>query len=118
MSQRPDVLRVSLGDETARRKAALVALAEALDLGGNISKLTRLLADIADSAPEETATLLKAAHRRAAGGNEWQTLADVRELLPPVALAVAQTALLAVIQADEGETNHGNETISVSSDIH
>jgi len=85
---RQDSLTVSLGQDAARRKAALASLAEALGFGGNISEMLRWLADTADGASDETVVLLEAAGQIAAGGDEWSTLATVKALLPEITLSV------------------------------
>jgi len=85
---RQDALTISLGPDAARRKAALEALAERRGFNGNISALLRWLADTADGASAETATLLEAAGHIAAGGDEWGTLATVKALLPAITLSV------------------------------
>jgi len=85
---RQDALTISLGPDAARRKAALEALALMLGFDGNISRLMRWLAETADGASAETATLLEAAGHIAAGGDEWGTLAIVKALLPAIKMTI------------------------------
>ena len=88
MTQRPDMLRLSLGADSDRHKATLRRLVAALGFGENISELVRWLAETADAAFEETAALLKAAGSVASGGDEWTTLATMTELLPALKVEV------------------------------
>lgn len=89
MSQRPSRTTIDLGPESDAVKQALRALAQALGLTG-LSELMRWLAGVYANAPDETAALLEAVRNRASGGDEWQTLADVRDLLPPIALTAQE----------------------------
>ena len=66
----------------------LRSLAEGLGLGRNLSELMRWLAETYTTVPSETAALLQAARDRAGGGDEWSTLAIVKDLLPPISLSV------------------------------
>lgn len=84
---RQDSLTVSLGQDAARYKAALEALAGGLGFT-TISAFLRWLAETTEAAQAETVMLLEAAGHIAAGGDEWGTLAKVGALLPPITLTV------------------------------
>jgi hypothetical protein len=84
---RPSRTTIDLGPESDAVKCSLRALAQALNLAG-LSELMRWLAGVYANEPEAVTALLLAARNRANDGDEWQTLADVRDLLPPVALTV------------------------------
>jgi len=86
---RQDSLTVSLGQDAARHKAALEALAEGLGFT-TISAFLRWLAETTEAAQVETAILLEAAGHIAAGGDEWTVLATVRALLPEITLTVEE----------------------------
>lgn len=90
MTKRTDARNISLGPDHAEREAALRALATTLGLDGNLSAVIRYIADSARGALSETATCLQAAQDRAAGGDEWNTLAILKPLLPPITLAVEE----------------------------
>lgn len=87
MSNRPGRTTIDLGPDGQRHKDSLRALAEALGFDGNISELLRWLAGVYSGAARETVLLLKAAGDWAAGGDEWNTLATLHPLLPPISLA-------------------------------
>ena len=87
MTKRADSRNISLGSDHAEREAALRALADALGLAGNLSALVRYVADSARGALSETAICLQAAQDRAGGGDEWNTLVILKDLLPPITLA-------------------------------
>lgn len=93
MSNRPEVLTIALerGRDT-EQKAALTELAARLDLGGNMSALARWLADAFIAIPEETTLLLMALADRAEGGDAWDTLQLLRDLLPPITLSAQDVA--------------------------
>ena len=85
MTKRPTRTTINLapGDlETLRN------LAEGFGLGRNLSALLRWLAETYTAAPAETAALLEAARDRANGGDEWDTLSIVKDLLPLITLSV------------------------------
>lgn len=65
-------------------------LAEGLGLGRNLSELVRWLSETYSAAPTETAALLQAARDRAGGGDEWNTLAMLKDLLPPIELSAGR----------------------------
>lgn len=87
MTKRTDARNISLGPDHAEREAALRALADALDLDGNLSAVVRFVADIAIGDMPGLVVLLEAAQDRAGGGDEWNTLAILKSLLPPIRLA-------------------------------
>ncbi len=83
---RPGRTTINLGDGHEAVKQTLGELAERLGLDG-LSALIRWLAETAGGAFDETAVLLEAARDRADGGDEWNTLAALKDLLPPIRLA-------------------------------
>ena len=83
---RPGRTTIDLGPGHEAAKKTLGLLAERLGLNG-LSELIRWLAETAAAAPDETAVLLIAARDRAAGWDEWDTLATLKDLLPPIRLA-------------------------------
>lgn len=87
MTKRTDTRNISLGPDHAKREIALRALADALGLDGNLSAVVRFVADIAIGDMDGFVLLLRAAQDRAAGGDEWNTLAIIKDLLPPISLA-------------------------------
>jgi len=97
MTTRPGRTTINLapGDlETLRN------LAEGFRLGRNLTALLRWLAETYTAAPTETAALLEAARDRANGGDEWNTLAILHEILPEFTLvAGSQTVTVDEIAA-------------------
>ncbi len=87
MTRRTDSRNISLGPAHAEREAALRALADALGLDGNLSAVVRFVADIAIGDMAGLVLLLEAAQDWADGGDEWNTLAIIKDLLPPITLA-------------------------------
>lgn len=87
MSKRAEVRTISLDRQGhGEQWSSLTALAAALGLSG-VSELARWLAETYSAAPAETVKLLQAARDRAAGGDEWNTLAMLKYLLPPIGLS-------------------------------
>lgn len=91
-SARPGRTTIDLGPDGQRHKESLNALAGALGLGENISELMRWLAETYSAAAAETVAFLQAARDRAAGGDEWNTLAIIHDLLPPITLAADESS--------------------------
>ena len=87
MSNRPGRTTIDLGPGHEAVKKTLGLLAERLGLDG-LSELIRWLAETYTAAPTETAALLEAARDRANGGDEWNTLSIVKDLLPLITLSV------------------------------
>ena len=85
MTKRTNRTTLSLPPEAV---ATLRLLADRLGFGGNVSEFLRWLAETADGAFDETATLLKTAGAIAAGGDDWTVLAVVERLLPALRLTV------------------------------
>ena len=76
---------LSLGSDAM---TTLRLLADALGFNGNVSEFLRWLAGAADGAFSETVTLLKVAAGIAAGADDWDVLAAMAHLLPPLRLEI------------------------------
>lgn len=57
---------------------------------GNVSGFLDWFGAVADAAEAETNLLIDAAADCATGGDEWNTLAILKDLLPPITLAVEE----------------------------
>lgn len=95
MTTRPGRTTIDLGPDGQRHKDSLRALAEALGFDGNISELLRWLAEVYSGAARETVLLLKAAGDWAGGGDEWNTLAILHDLLPDFTLTAGDQTVTA-----------------------